>query len=788
MLKMGWMRSRAPLAFVIAAGGLVPRAAADPIQQLSTINITVQGTGGTPSPAAPNPPPVAQKYQLPQKTDDITSEELEETINVVDPEDVVKYMPSLFVRKRNDGDNQAVLATRTWGVNSSARTLIYADDILISALIGNNNTNASPHWNLVAPESIERVDFLQGPYSAAYSGNSIGGVLLITTRMPDKLTVNIKQTEAFQTFDQYDTHGLYPTHQTSASIGDRLGIFSYFLSANYQDAYDQPLTYTTSSTLPAGTTGGIVALNKTGQPADVVGTGAMLHTQQIATNLKMALDFTPWLRGTYTFGFWSNNEQSTPTSYMTSTATGDPTFGGVSTFANSRYSWIEQHVANAISLRSNTNGPLDFDFAVSSYNYLNDIERNPFTVTPTGIGFSEFGKIARMDGTNWQNGDLKAVWRPFGFDGVDEVSFGLHGDRYYLNNPTYQTPTWNYGSDYGSGALYSDGEGTTETGALWAQNVWRIVPSVKLTLGGRLESWRASDGFNLQTITNSGTGAITETTTANQPSLNSVNFSPKASLSWDPYKDWEITGSFGESYRYPTVEELYQTVTSGTSIAIPNPYLSPEQDFSGELDIERFWADGKAELSLFQENTNQAIISQTNFVNVNGGQVPVTSTSNVAAIRDRGVELSAQKDNVLVRGLEIFGSVTYVDARILSDPNWAGDYPGTETPDQVVGKRVPYVPDWRTTSGITYRPDDRWTFTLAARYEGKMYSTLDNTDVVSGVFGAFDRFFVVDTRVHYKATGNVYLDFGVDNLNNEKYFLYHPFPGRTFVADARIVF
>ena len=45
----------------------------------------------------------------------ITAREIEQTINLKDPEDAVKYMPSLFVRKRNDGDNQAVLATRTWG-------------------------------------------------------------------------------------------------------------------------------------------------------------------------------------------------------------------------------------------------------------------------------------------------------------------------------------------------------------------------------------------------------------------------------------------------------------------------------------------------------------------------------------------------------------------------------------------------------------------------------------------------------------------------------------------------
>jgi iron complex outermembrane recepter protein len=128
-------------------------------------------------------PPLVERFQLPQKSFSTTAKQIEETINLKDPEDAVKYMPSLFVRKRNDGDNQAVLATRTWGLNSSARTLIYQDDLLISALIGNNNSGASPHWNLVSTESIARIDFLNGPYAAAYPGNSIGGVLLIARQL-----------------------------------------------------------------------------------------------------------------------------------------------------------------------------------------------------------------------------------------------------------------------------------------------------------------------------------------------------------------------------------------------------------------------------------------------------------------------------------------------------------------------------------------------------------------------------------------------------------------------------
>ena len=70
------------------------------------------------------------------------------------------------MRKRHIGDTQAPLATRTSGVGASARSLIYADGVLLSALIGNNNSFASPRWGMVSPEEIERVDVLYGPFSA----------------------------------------------------------------------------------------------------------------------------------------------------------------------------------------------------------------------------------------------------------------------------------------------------------------------------------------------------------------------------------------------------------------------------------------------------------------------------------------------------------------------------------------------------------------------------------------------------------------------------------------------
>jgi iron complex outermembrane receptor protein len=737
-------------------------------------------------------PPVKQRFQLPQETFSITAKQIDETINLKDPEDAVKYLPSLFVRKRNDGDNQAVLATRSWGLNSSARTLIYYDDLLISALIGNNNSGASPHWNLISPEAIARIDFLNGPFSAAYPGNSIGGVLLITSKMPDKPFAIAKETVSVMPWNQYGTRDTYVTSQTSAAAGNRDGKLSWLVTANYLDSFQQPLTYTTFGTAlgvgPANTTGTIAALSRTGGIANVIGTGALAHSQQTSENLRLAYDISPLVQATYSLGIWNNHQTSNPQTYLTSTLTGQPTFGGQSGFASNKYTWDQTHLSNAVSLKSDTKGVFDFDLSASSYNYLQDIMLNPFTVASTGVGYSLNGKITRNDGTNWQNADAKGIWRPFGVDGSQEMSFGVHGDRYRLENPVYLSSVWYATSSTGTGQIASDSVGETRTSALWVQDAWKIVPDLKLTLGGRLETWQALDGFNINSNPATNTGVPASPIPGivpvpkNQPGLESTNFSPKLSLSYDPNKDWNVTANFGEAYRYPTVTELYQNILVNGVATFANPNLTPEQDFSGELNIERKWSDGRARLTLFKERVNNAIISQTtNVTNSTGGQTPTTTIGNVDAIRMQGVELSGEKNNVLITGLQLFGSVTYVDSRILSDPTFVSTIGGTTAN----GKRVPNVPEWRSAFGVTYRPNDSWAYTVAARYTGKQYATLDNTDIIPHVYQAFDPFFVVDIKIHYKATQNFSFDFGIDNIFNEQYFLFHPFPGRTFVLAAK---
>ena len=60
--------------------------------------------------------------------------------------------------------------------------------------------------------------------------------------------------------------------------------------------------------------------------------------------------------------------------------------------------------------------------------------------------------------------------------------------------------------------------------------------------------------------------------------------------------------------------------------------------------------------------------------------------------------------------------------------------------------------------------------------------------MVGHVYGAFDRYTVFDTKIHYEATENFMFDFGIDNVFNQYYFLFHPFPGRTYVMAAKYRF
>ena len=705
---------------------------------------------------------VLERLTLPA-TIGITAKKIEETVNIMDTEDAVKYMPSIFLRKRNYGDTQATMGTRVWGVSSSARSLIFADDVPITALIANNNTLGGPRWGMISPEEIARIDVMYGPFSAAYAGNSMGAVMEITTRQPDSLQVTVEQSQALQHFSLYGTDKTFGTSQTNAIVGDRFGKLSLWVSGDYQNSNSQPLTYVTAGSFPSGTSGGFADTNKAGAAANVLGATGLLHTEMTNAKAKLAYDITPTLRATYTFGYWQNDANAGIDTYLSRADT--PSFGGQGAFASGDYGLYQRHNSHSLSLRTDTRRDWDFELVGAAYRILRDRQRTPAGVAGD-TGFSTAGRVAVLDGTGWATLDAKAAWHPGGPVAKNTLTFGVHGEHYRLLNPTYNTPNWHVGNVT---TVSSEGDGKTETTAAWAQNAWYITPAVRLTVGGRYEWWKGFDGLNI----NGGTRVV-------QPTVKAARFSPKASLDWNP-GDFEVTASVGKAYRFATPAELYQLVTTGATFTSPDPNLKPDNVLAAELRLSRTFEKAKAQVSFFQDDVHDAIISQF-LPLVQGSPTLFSYLSNVDHVRARGIELALGSNDVLVRNLEVTGNVTYVDARTLA---LSGRASATAPAGSAVGKFLPNIPKWRAGFTGTYRPTPRAALSLGARYSDKLYTTLDNADVHFNTYQAFSGWFVMDARATYKFTKNWGASLGVDNLLNRKYFLFHPFPQRTLVGSAK---
>ncbi len=708
-----------------------------------------------------------QQLSLPVSAS-VTARKVELTVNAIDPEDAVKYLPSVFLRKRNNGDTQAVMGTRVWGVSSSARSLVFADGVPLSALIANNNNIGGPRWGLIAPSEIERIDMMYGPFSAAYAGNSMGAVMEITTKLPIGLRGSIAQSQAVQHFDLYGTSNNYGTSQTSGDIGNRFGAFTVLASGNYQRSHSQPLAYVVSGTFPGGTTGGYPDQNKLGATANVLGATGLLATEMLNGTLRTAWDVSSTSRLTYTLGLWRNDATSLVDSYLK--GSNQPTFAGQAGFASGFSTVVQRHSSHSLSYRTDTKGAWDFEAVAATYHFDRDQQRTPTSVSASDTTFGAGGRVAVLDGTSWGSLDLKGAWRSGRGLPTHAATFGTHFDRYVLNNPTYNAAEWRAGAFT---TVATEGDGKTRTEALWAQDAWRVTDVLKLTVGGRYEWWRGYDGYN-----------VNGSTKVNQPVVSASKFSPKATLAWTPTLDWSATASVGKAYRFATAAELYQLVSTGTTFTSPDPNLKPDNVLATELRVVRTIGNGSIQAALFQDDVHDAIISQFLPLVANSSTL-YSYISNIDHVRARGAELVASGTDLLVPGLDLSASTTYLDAKTLA---LSGRASATAPAGSAIGAQLPNIPRWRANAVGTYRYDDRVAFTLAGRYSGMLYTTLDNADVHPNTYQGFGEWFVMDAHVNLRFDRHWSASVGADNLLDRKYFLFHPFPQRTFVGSARFAF
>lgn len=712
--------------------------------------------------------------QIPTTLETVTATQIAETLNAIDAQDALKYMPSLSVRKRYIGDyNHAVLASRASGANNPARSAVYADGILLSNHLGNAATNA-PRWGLVTPEEIERVDVMYGPFSAAYPGNSVGAVVDFVTRMPTQFETHMKVSAFNQHFDIYNTDAHLGGANTSAAIGSKAGDWSYWVNLHRLDSSGQPMVFMRASPTrgTAGTPvqGVVAATGSKNEAADIVGTTTQYHTVQDHAKLKLAYDHSPTVRAMYTLGYWHNHSDGSPATYLSDARTGAPVWTGTVNNGVNQYTLpaftasqdLQMHRLQGLSLKSHTQGVFDWEVATSAYDYITDQTRTSGTIS-SATSYASAGKLTDQAGTGWRNWALKGTWRPEGLARSHVIDMGYQHDHYTLQTLTHNTANGELNAAPAS--LASQGGGHTRMQSAYVQDAWKFAPRWKTVLGVRAERWQASGGF-----------AATAATSTNYASREETHFSPKAAVSHQWAPDLLLKVSMGRALRMPTVQELYGSTNVSNNTFLNDPSLRPERSLSHEWTVEKDLGNALLRITGFMENTQDAIYAQSN-VFANG--TTQTFVQNIQRMHSKGLEMAYAGQDVVTRGLEVSGSVTYVQSLIKENAGSvavAGD---------TLGKYQPRVPVWRGQVWLNHHWDDRLSTALGARYSGRQFATLNNADVNGNAYTGVSRFWVVDARVVRKVDRHWTVAAGVDNLNNHKYWNYHIYPMRTFFGELK---
>ncbi len=696
-------------------------------------------------------------------------------INAQNVEDLMKYAPDFFVRKRYAGDSNGVPGFRGTHSMQSARSLVMVDGFVVSNFLGNSFAFA-PKWGVVGPGEVEQFDIVYGPYSARYSGNSMGGIVNITTRSPDK-------TEAFATvqglaepYDQYGTHATYWGWSGEAGLGWRQkdGPWSARLSGRHFRNDGQPMSWygLAPVTGAAGTavTGAIIDKGQAIPNAPGTATNPIFAAQSPAATtqdqakLRIGYDGASGVTGELLFAYWHNlDAQYAPDCYLRDASGNKACEGRVTTLGKT---WIASGARWSRTVRDEVlaGGKIAVPIAPDVTAKLNlstyQVARSDgFTSGSWTTGGSNgAGTLARQGPTGWYTGEfsLDAKTGPF------DLAAGASANLYQTDLTNFTVPNWR--DDTGR-AFSTRTFGKTRLLAGWAEGRLR-ADALVFTLGARFESWRAFEG-GLARISTRG-----QPVTNRYADRSDTAFDPKLSVEWHGGRT-SVQLSLAEATRFPTVGELFQGSLDGDGVFNPNsfdPNLKPERSRDANLVVGHNFGRLKLTGSAFWQRVDDTIFA---FVGFNQNGITTSTFKNIDRTRQYGLELIAEARDVGVRGLDVDANLAWIDSKTVRNDS----APAAE------GVQFPRIPRWRLNANLRYQVTPRVLASVGARYASR-----PNTDLFGlqrgDTFGYTSELFALDAKVNWKMTDNFRLSAGVDNITNDRAWVYHPYPQRSFLLEA----
>lgn len=693
-------------------------------------------------------------------------------ISAANAEDLIKYAPDFFVRSRFIGDNAAVVGFRGTHTTQSARALVMVDGFVISNFLG-NSFGFPPAWGIVSPSEIAQFDIVYGPYSARYPGNSMGGIVNITTRAPER-------TEAFgtvqgfiQPYRQYGTQESLWGGSIEAGFGFRQkdGPFSLRISGRRLRNNSQPLLFyqlvPAAPGAPATPVSGGVTDPGSLIDAPIAGDYATANTRQDQARAQLRFDsgdvhaealFTYW---------WNTDRQLDPRTYLRA-ANGQPFYGSQ---ANGGRVLLNGAAYTLNPFLSFNQGIADKDEWLAGLKIAApmlgfDVTANLSTLqydrqtTRRSNGYLSGltngpGILIAQGPTDWYTIDLTAA-RTIG---AHAITVGVNANRYRTSQLGYGTLRWR---DAATPSFISLTGGKTRLFGIFAEDEIGLADGLTVTPGVRAEFWRSYAGRRI----------IGPVATRYAPRRDH-RVDPKLSTRWAFAPGWAAELSLATATRFPTVGELFQGSLNGDgsfSATSFDPTLKPEHSRDANLLLRRDLGRVTLTGSLFYQRVRDSIFSYLGF---NANNVASLTFRNIDVTRQYGAELIAEARNWPVEGVEIDANAARIDA--ITVRNSAA--PASE------GVQFPRIPKWRLNANLRYRIDAATLFALGARYASRPNSDIDGLQRGDS-YGYTSELLQIDAKLSHRINAQLHIAAGVNNLTNDRSWVFNPVSQRTFLIEA----
>lgn len=681
-------------------------------------------------------------------------------VNAVNAEDVLRYAPALIVRKRYVGDANATLSFRNMHTTQTPRALVTVDGFTISDFLGADFTTA-PKWAVLAPDDIAGADIIYGPTSARYSGHAMGGAMRIRTRAVTQTAMRATLQVFGQDYRYYATdERLFGWSADAGADVALAGDGGLSVSYRHFENRGQPQEWRSVS---AASPYGDQAIVDPRLPFLRIGAqDSAVDSTEDQLRLRVRSDLGGgWEVHALAALLVKREETLNPKSFLKD-ADGAESFVGVSG-VNVGIARSAQ-LLTGIGLSGEVAG-WRLDLSASRFDILSGKERRSDNFDVATGARPHSGRLTAKD-AHWNS-----------FEGVAERCLGAHGlalglsyAGYADDSRTYVASDWRRASLTG---LRDASGGRTRLLGVFVEDAIALSPRLTVTLGLRYEHWRASGGF----LTDGGT-------TIRYAARSADAWSPKAALGFQPDARTEIIASAALATRFPTVRELYQAGliaygphVGGLDLNGFDPDLAPEKAVDLQLAVSRRIGGARLVLTGYRQSVRDNIFSQTIAIPAPGtGDLMQSSLmTNIGKVRSWGADVALSADRVLIDGLAFDANLSWIDARITHNP----------LNPALVGNRFPRVPRWRANASLRYSPNANWSLAANFRHQSTPHRNIENNATsLCDTFYCVSPFAFVDLKAT-RRFGAFELSAGVDNLLDEKAFVYHPYPGRSFVLNLK---